>query len=116
MGGCGSDAGRSGVALGASSGAVGSDWFLAVPPDGTGGICHVLGLPALYLHRRESRKSPSSAIYQLAPLWWGDVLTMAIRVWSSETSWCEVGLSGPCASQVKTKKDRIAHNLHNMLC
>lgn len=52
MGGCGSDPGRSGVALGASSGAVGSDWFLAVPPDGTGDICHVLGLPALYLHRR----------------------------------------------------------------
>lgn len=41
---------------------------------------------------------------------------MAIRVWSGETSWCEVGLSGPCASQVKHKKDRIAHDLHNMLC
>lgn len=38
--------------LGDSSGEVGSDWIPAVPQDGADGICHALGLPALYLPRR----------------------------------------------------------------
>lgn len=45
--------------LGDGSRGAGSDWFLAVLQDGTDRTCHAVGLPALYLQRRQSRKSPS---------------------------------------------------------
>lgn len=45
--------------LGDGTRGAGSAWVLAVLQDGTDRSCHALGLPALSLQRRQSRKSPS---------------------------------------------------------